>query len=402
MPSSTPDAAATRPVMTPLLTLLFAVAGGIAVGNLYWSQPLLAVIAAHFQASEASAGLLVTVTQLGYAAGVLLIVPLGDALNRRSLIPGAMLLSALALLAAGLAPTYHVLMLALLGLGLMTTAGQMITPLVGELARPEERGRVLGTVVSGMLSGILLSRALSGLIAEALGWRGVYILAAVAATLMAGCLRRQIPDEAARPRIAYASLLASIWDSLRRHAVVRATLLMSGLVFAVFSMFWTGLTFLLTAAPYHYSLAQIGLVGIAGLAGAVAAKNAGRLHDRGLAVPAQAIALVATFACLVLALVGAQSILVILLAVLLLDGAIQSLNVLNQLRVLNIDPERRSRINSAFVTSNFIGGAIGSALAGALWPIAGWRGISLAELVLIAAAAIVWFCNRHRFAGAPR
>ncbi|TMV88969.1 MFS transporter [Thioclava sp. BHET1] len=397
MPASTTAAQPARATMSPLLTLLFAIAGGIAVGNLYWSQPLLAVIAEDFGVTETSAGILVTVTQLGYATGILLIVPLGDTLNRRKLIPGAIFLSAVALVGAALSPSYPLLMAALLALGLATTAGQMITPLVGELAAPEQRGRVIGTLVSGMLSGILLSRALSGLIADVLGWRGVFAVAALAAVVMAACMRRGIPEEPARPGVPYGHLLWSIYDSVRTHAVVRATLLLGACVFAVFSMFWTALTFLLSSAPYNYSLAQIGLVGLAGLASAAAAKTAGRLHDGGLSLKAQGVALVFTLGSLVLAGLGAHSIVVTLIAVVALDGAIQTVNVLNQLRLLNVDEERRSRINSAFVTSNFIGGAIGSVLVGAVWPVAGWLGVMAVAAALIGIACLVWNARSRCF-----
>jgi predicted MFS family arabinose efflux permease len=179
--------------------------------------------------------------------------------------------------------------------------------------------------------------------------------------------------------------------------VVRSTLLIGASVFAVFSMFWTGLTFLLSAAPFNYSLSQIGMVGLAGFAGAMAAKNAGKLHDRGLSVPATGWALALTLASLLMAGLGATSIAVIIVVVIVLDAAIQGVNVLNQTRLMTVDPAARSRMNSAFVVSNFIGGAIGSTLASWLWHSFGWTGLMTAAALLTCFALAVWAMARPTF-----
>lgn len=376
------------------LTLLFAVAGGIAVGNLYWAQPLLANIAAALGVTPATAGLLVTVTQVGYAAGVFLIVPLGDTLNRRRLIPAVLACSALALGATALAPTFAVLLLTLLAVGLTTVTGQLLIPLAGDLARDDQRGQVVGTVVSGVLTGILASRTLSGLVADALGWRAIYVFAALMTALMLVLLLRGLPSLPARRRVPYSQLLGSVFTVVRQHRVVQVTMLISGTMFAVFTMFWTGLTFLLSAPPFSYSVTSIGLVGLAGLAGAVGAQRAGQLHDRGWSVPATGAALTLALTSLVLAGVGGRSILVILIAVVLFDVAVQTVNVLNQTRLFAVDPAARSRLNTAFVTNNFIGGAIGSALAGVLWTHRGWSALILGEVVLLIGALLVWLTQR--------
>ncbi|XNN88045.1 MFS transporter [Curtobacterium flaccumfaciens] len=179
-------------------TLLFAVAGGAAVGNLYWTQPLLDDIASSLGTSASLAGLLVTLTQVGYAVGILLVVPLGDVLDRRRLIPWVLVASAVALLLAAIAPTFATLLVALALVGITTVAGQLLIPLAGDLADPAQRGRVIGTIASGVLTGILVSRTISGLVADAFGWRAIYALAAVVAVVLAVLLRRAIP-EASRP-----------------------------------------------------------------------------------------------------------------------------------------------------------------------------------------------------------
>ena len=372
------------------LTLLFAVASGIAVGNLYWSQPLLVTIANDLGVTPGRAGFLVTLTQIGYAIGILLIVPLGDILSRRRLLPLTMIAAAIALAAAAIAPGFSALLVALLCVGLLTTGGQIIAPLAGDLAKPDQRGRVVGTIASGMLTGILLSRVISGVLADLLGWRSVYALAAAATLAMAPLLRRAVPPDQRRTPVPYSHLLRSIFDVVWDQVAVRATLVIGATAFAVFTLFWTGLTFLLTQPPFGYSLSQIGLVGIAGIAGALAARRAGNLHDRGLGVPAQGLALMFSALALLIAWVGATSILMMIIAIVMLDAAIQSVNVLNQIRLLNVNPQARSRMNSAFVTSNFVGGAIGSALASIVWPLANWDGLILCALALIAVAFVVW------------
>jgi predicted MFS family arabinose efflux permease len=377
-------------------TLLFAVAGGAAVGNLYWSQPLLDDIASSLDTSASLAGLLVTLTQVGYALGILLVVPLGDVLDRRRLIPWVLVASAVALLLAAIAPTFATLLVALALVGLTTVAGQLLIPLAGDLADPAQRGRVVGTIASGVLTGILVSRTISGLVADAFGWRAIYVLAAVVAVVLAVLLRRAIPELEARVGVPYPQLILSVFRAVRTHRTVQVTLVISSSVFAVFTMFWTALTFLLSSDPYDFSTSSIGLVGLVGLAGAVAAQRVGRLHDRGLSVPVTGGAIVLLLVSLVVAGIGAHSIVVVLLAVLLLDVAVQAANVLNQTRLFSVDPAARSRLNTAFVTSNFIGGAIGSALASVLWNAGGWTAVTIGAAVLAGFAATVWSVHRNR------
>lgn len=381
--------------MTTGRTLLFAVGGGAAVGNLYWAQPLLDEIAADLHASSSLAGLLVTVTQVGYALGILLVVPLGDVLDRRRLVPGVLVASAVALLLAAVAPSFGALLGALGLVGLTTVAGQLLTPLAGDLADPAARGRVVGTVASGMLTGILVSRTVSGLVAQVAGWRAIYVVAAVAALVLAVLLRRSIPHLDRRDRVPYPRLIGSVFRAVAHHRSVQVTLVLGTSAFAVFTMFWTALTFLLSAPPFGYSPAAIGLVGLAGLTGAVAAQRVGRLHDRGLSVPVTGAALALGLLSLVVAGLGARSIVVVLVAVVLLDIGVQAANVLNQTRLFAIDPAARSRLNTAFVTGNFIGGAVGSALASVLWGLGGWTAVTIGGAVLFGFALTVWAVHRR-------
>jgi predicted MFS family arabinose efflux permease len=381
--------------MTRGLTLLFAAAGGAAVGNLYWAQPLLDLIGGDLRVSAATAGWLVTATQIGYAAGILLIVPLGDILDRHRLIPVMMLTAAAALVLCAVAPSFPVLLVALAAVGVTTVSGQILTPLAGDLADEQSRGRVVGTVVSGILIGILLSRTVSGLVAGAAGWRAIYAVAAVGAVLFAVLLHRAVPRLEPKVRMRYPALIASVGAVVARERTVRWTLVLAATGFAMFTMFWTSLTFLLSGAPFHYPVSVIGLFGLAGLAGAVAAQRTGLLHDRGWSLPATGVALALVLGSFVLAAFGGRSVVLVLVVVVVLDIALQAFGILNQLRVFAVSHDARSRLNTAYVTCNFLGGALGSAAAAVLWGAGGWSAITTAGIGLSAFALVVWAVGRR-------
>ncbi len=388
-------AARPQPRMTRALTFLFAVAGGAAVGNLYWSQPLLDTIAAELGSSTAAAGWLVTATQLGYAAGILLVVPLGDVTNRRRLLLVMMLSAVVALALCALAPTMDLLLAAITLLGLTTVGGQILTPLAGDLADDASRGQVVGTVASGILTGILVSRTLSGLVADVAGWRAIYLVAAVVDVALAVLLYRAVPPLAPKTLLAYPKLIASVGAVVIKERAVRWTLVLAGISFGVFTMFWTSLTFLLSGPPFSYPVSVIGVFGLVGLAGAIAAQRAGRLHDRGWSIPATGVGWALALVAFAVALVGGRSVILIIVAILLLDVAIQGVNILNQTRMFAVSHEARSRLNTAFVTNNFIGGAIGSAAATVLWSAGGWTAVTTAGAAASAVALLVWAVGRR-------
>ncbi|MGI3782580.1 MAG: MFS transporter [Janthinobacterium lividum] len=384
-----------QPTIGRGLTLLFAVAAGAAVGNLYWAQPLLDLIAGDLGASTADAGWLVTTTQLGYALGILLVVPLGDVTNRRRLVPLALLAAAVALGLCALAPSFGFLVAALGLVGLLTVGGQLLTPLAGDLATDSDRGAVVGTVVSGILIGILLSRTVSGFVADAFGWRSIYVGAAVLDVVLAVLLWRAIPDLEPKARVRYPALIKSVFTVIRRERVVRWTLVLAGIGFALFTMFWTALTFLLSGAPFHYPVSVIGLFGLVGLVGAIAAQRAGRLHDAGWSVRATGIGWALVVVAFGVAALAGRSTALVVVAILLLDVAIQGVNILNQTRMFAVSGEARSRLNTAFVTSNFLCGAVGSVLATVLWRAGGWLAVTLCGAGLAVVALVVWAFGRR-------
>ncbi|MEV4623852.1 MFS transporter [Asanoa sp. NPDC049573] len=382
--------------MSRFLTVLFAVAAGVAVGNLYWAQPLLGLIAGDFGASTAAAGWLVTTTQVGYAVGVLLIVPLGDVRDRRSLIVAVLLCCAVALLACALAPTIGTLLVATTALGSATVAGPILMPLAGDLADDARRGRVVGTVASGLLIGILASRTVSGLLAGAAGWRAVFAVASFVTAVLAVVLHRALPPLPPKASIGYPALIASVPELAFRDRTVRWTLALTALGFAAFSMFWTSLTFLLSGPPFGYPVAVIGLFGLAGLAGAVAARNAGRLHDAGRSLPATGAAWLVILLAYAVATLAGGSVTLLLAAIVLLDVAFQTTAILNQTRILATSAAARSRLNTTYVVASFTGAAMGSALATTLWPAGGWPAITATGIVLSCAALAVWATIRPR------
>lgn len=381
------------------LTLLFAVATGLAAANLYYAQPLLHTIARDFGVSSATAGLVVTCGQLGYAVGLALLVPVGDLVNRRRLIPGLLVFTSGALAASAASPDIGVLIALALLVGVGSVVAQMVVPMAASMADDEHRGRVVGTVMSGLLLGILLARTTSGLIAGASSWRVVFVAAAVVMLVMAVVLGRGLPDEGARPRIGYGGLLKTTVGVLAGEALLRRRAAYGALSFAMFSIFWTTAAFLLAGAPYHYSDTVIGLFGLVGAAGALCANVAGRLADRGITHAATlGFTIIAASAWLPLWL-GRTHLGWLILGIVLLDVGGQGLQITNQSLIYRLRPDARSRVNSAYMAVFFPGGAIGSVIGASVYDGHGWAGVCVAGTAvgaLLVLGAVIGFV-RARF-----
>ncbi|WP_311596076.1 MFS transporter [Streptomyces millisiae] len=378
------------------LTLLFAIAAGASVGNMYWAQPLLAPIAGDLGVASGDAGFVITLTQIGYAVGVFLMVPLGDAVDRRRVVPLIMLGAAVALGASAAAPSFLVLLGVIALVGATSVAGQILTPMAGDLATDVQRGRVLGTVASGLMLGILLSRTLGGLVADVLGWRAVFVAASALMLVLAVILSRRLPQLEARKGMPYGQLLLSVLRTVKGDGRVQVTILLGALPMSVFTLFWTGLTLLLSDEPYSYSTGTIGLISLVGVAGAGAAQGAGRLYDRGLSVQALGGAMLLALVSLVVAGLGQASIVAVVVAIVLFSIGLQAALVLAQTRMMAIDPTARSRMNTVYVVGNFVAGAIGSALAGLIWARAGWLGLMAAGAAILLAGLALWAVQRTR------
>jgi predicted MFS family arabinose efflux permease len=376
--------------------LLLAVATGAAVANLYYAQPLLRTLAHAFGVSDATAALLVTITQVGYVVGLALVVPLGDLRERRRLITVTMLISAAGLALAAAAPTFTVFGAALGVVGLTSVVAQVIVPMSASLAAEDQRGRVVGTVMSGLLVGILLARTVSGLLAAALGWRGVFWLAAAVMLVLAATLRWKLPRVPPTARLPYTELLRSVITLTAAEPVLRQRMLIGAMSFGCFSTLWTSLTFLLAGAPFDYGNAVIGLFGLAGLAGASAASVAGRLADRGwLRQTTTATAVIMLLSWAVLA-AGKSSVSVLIIGIVFLDLGVQGLHISNQSAIYALAPEARSRLTTAYMVSCFAGGAVLSALSSLLYAGDGWYGVCILGAVAALVALAVWALTETR------
>lgn len=374
---------------SPLL-LLMAIAAGVSVANLYYAQPLLHTLARSFSISNGAAGTIITMTQLGYALGLVFLVPLGDLLERRRLIVQVSMAAVVALAVAAVSPELIWFDSACLFIGITAVVAQVLVPFAAQLASDEDRGRVVGRIMSGLLMGILLARVASGLISDVLGWRGVYWIAAGIMALQTIVLGRVLPLESPQPRQSYVSLLLSILHLMRDEALLRRRIVYGMVVFAAFSVLWTSLPFLLAPVPYGYSDSIIGLFGLLGVAGVIMASIAGHLHDLGHTRIGTGAALSLVMLGFILMGVWPYHLFAIILGIILLDLGVQGTQILNQSTIYTLRPEARSRLTTAYMTCFFIGGAIGSAVAAISFTHFGWTGVAVAGAGFGAIGFLFW------------
>jgi predicted MFS family arabinose efflux permease len=373
---------------------LLAVACGATVANLYYAQPLLGQIAGALDVSDGTAGLLVTAVQVFYAAGLILIVPLGDLRDRRPLVVGLLGVCAVGLLAAAASPSFAVLTTALALTAFSSVSVQILVPFAGLLAAPEERGRVVGLVMGGLLTGVLLARTLAGLIADVAGWRAPFAIAAALMIVLAVALWRALPDVAPLSDLPYRRLLASVPRLIGDEPVLRRRMVYGACGFASFALVWTTVAFLLSAPPYGYGEGVIGLFGLAGLVGALAAQGFGRLADRGRGHRATGAVLATILVGWGVLALGGSSIVAIVVGLVLLDFGVQGQNVLSQHAIYGLGSRHASRVTTAYTTANFAGGAAGSTVGSLLWSNYGWSGVCVAGAAIAAVAAAFWLTER--------
>jgi predicted MFS family arabinose efflux permease len=383
--SGDPRDVAAKP-MSRRLVLLLAITCGAAVANLYYVQPLLNVVGEAFGVSDSRAGLLVTCAQVGYLLGLALLVPLGDLLERRRLITILLIGAAASGAACAAAPSIAVLGAALVAVGAMSVVAMIVVPLTATLAGPQERGQVVGTVMSGLLIGILLSRTLSGLVAALGGWRLVFALAAVGMLALALALRRGLSPVAPTENLRYPELLRSVFSLVKSEPVLRRRMALGALSMGGFSVLWTSIAFLLARPPYEYGEGIIGLFGLAGLAGALVAPLAGRLADRGHDRSSLVVLLVATLSSWGLLALGASSLPALIAGIVVFDAGVQGSHINNQDAIYRLRPEARSRLTTAYMVAFFAGGVLGSVLSATLYAAAGWDAVCMlgASFALVA------------------
>ncbi|WP_053144586.1 MFS transporter [Pseudomonas sp. P97.38] len=378
--------------LSDLMVAFLALCCGAVVANLYYAQPIVELIAPQIGLSSAKASLIVSLTQFGYALGLLFLVPLADLLENRRLVVGLTLAAGVSLLSAGLSQTPSMFLVFSLLIGLTSVAVQILVPLAAHLAPEASRGRVVGNIMSGLLLGILLSRPLSSLLVEAFGWRGVFFSAAALMALIASVTAVALPRREPTHRASYAALIGSVLALARRHAVLRERSLYQGLLFASFSLFWT-IAPIELMRNHGFDQTQVALFALVGAVGAIAAPIAGRLADAGHGRKGTRVALLlAPISLLIAALPGHGYVGLVACAV-LLDFAVQLSMVLGQREVYALDPHSRARLNAVYMTSIFVGGALGSLVASPLYEQFGWT-VSALAVAVIPALALVLFLAR--------
>lgn len=382
--------------LSPALILLMSVATGLAVASNYYAQPLLDTIARAFDLSASSAGFIVTAAQLGYAAGLLFLVPLGDMFERRMLIVSMTLLAAGGMLITASSQSLTMMIVGTALTGLFSVVAQILVPLAATLASPEKRGKVVGTIMSGLLLGILLARTVAGLLASLGGWRTVYWVASVLMVVMALALWRGLPKVKQENHLNYPQLLASVFSLFTQDKLLRTRAQLGCLTFANFSILWTSMAFLLAAPPFNYSEGVIGLFGLAGAAGALGARPAGGLADKGkshITTTAGLVLLLLSWAAI---WYGHVSVLALIVGILVLDLTVQGVHITNQTVIYRVKPEARNRLTAGYMTSYFIGGAAGSLISASAWQHAGWSGVCGIGAIVAALNLVVWWRGYHR------
>jgi predicted MFS family arabinose efflux permease len=381
---------------------LLALACALAVANIYYAQPLLDTIARQLRVGTGTAGLVVTLTQLGYALGLVLLVPLGDLVNRRRLVTLTLLVSAGALVLVAAAPSFALLAAAIGVVGFTSVVAQVLVPFAATLAGDHDRGRVVGHVMTGLLLGTLLSRTVAGLVAQIAGWRAVFLLAAGLTAGLAVLLHRALPHHAPTTDQRYHRLLQSVWRLLAREPVLRRRSLYGALSFAVLNALWTPIAFLLARPPYRFGEAVIGGFALITVPLAFTTGTVGRLAGRGLSRRLTGVYFVLMLAGAGVAAAGTRQLWALAAGALLATLGSQSAHITNQSEIYRLAPGARSRITTAYMATFFAGGVAGSALATAAYAHYGWTGVSGLVGAFALVGLLVWVAETSRSPGSSR
>jgi predicted MFS family arabinose efflux permease len=373
------------------LVMIMAAASGITVANLYYIQPLLAEIAKTFNVTQVSVGFVAMLTQVGYALGMLFLLPLADIREKKRLIIFMLICSSGSLLLMFFSFNIMLISVSSFAIGFTSVVPQLIVPLAAQLAEPKERGKIIGTVMSGLLIGILISRTFSGLVGEYLGWRIVYLIASAMMLLLAVFLRKSIPVCPPTSKLEYKELFKSMSGLVKSLPVLREASLNGAMMFAAFSAFWTSLVFLLQSSRYHMGADAAGLFGLVGITGALAAPVVGRIADKRSPRFTVGVGMVIVTAAYLCFLMFGFRIWGLIIGVILLDLGVQSCQISNQARIHALSDQARNRINTVFMVSYFIGGALGSFLGSYSYAHFSWKGVCIFGLLtqMIAAAGYV-------------
>lgn len=375
---------------------IMAICTGLIVANIYYIQPLIALVAKEFNIPENVAGSTAYLTQAGYAVGLLLLVPLGDMMEKRKQILLITSLAVLSLIGVAMAPAFWIMQVACFLLGLSSIVPQLILPLAANLADVAQRGKVIGSVMSGLLIGILLSRTLSGAIGAWLGWRSMFWIAAAICIVIILVIIRRFPKNHPSFSGHYGTLMRSLLTLVRAQPVLREATAISMCSFAVFGSFWTTMVLLFSNEPYHFTSDQIGLFGLAGAVGALAAPLVGSMGDKGNLRRTVSIGLGIFLFSLLLLYISRFHVAGFAIGVILLDIGQQAIHISNQTRVYALDPGARNRLNTVYMSFSFAGTATGTAIGLYLWKQFNWGGVIAGNIVLIVMAIFILVFSTKR------
>lgn len=383
-----------KQMLSKRLILLMSLACGMAVANLYYNQPLLAEMGRSFHATASQVGNISMFTQIGYAVGMFLFVPMGDMKERRHLISILLIAVTISLIGVATAQNLFWMNIASLAVGITTVVPQIIVPLAAQMAAPIERGKVIGSVMSGLFVGILLARTVSGFIGGSLGWRTMYWMAAAMMLALAVILRTFLPKGYPETVLSYPQLFKSMGQLIATQPILRETSLIGAMLFGGFSVFWTSLSFFLEGDSYYYGSQVAGLFGLVGVVGASGAPIVGRLTDRFSAKALVGMLIVITLLSYLFFGIFGTSLWGLVMGVILLDLGVQGAQVLNQTRIYSLIPEARSRLNTVYMVSYFLGGSLGSTLGSYAWSLWKWNGVCLTGGLMITIGLVVWGFHR--------
>lgn len=382
------------PPSAALPVRLLAFTAGAVVANLYYNQPLLPQIGRAFGILDGRVGLVSTASQMGYAAGLLFFVPLGDAIERRKLIVFLLGCVATALAAAAAAQNVVWLGIASFAIGATTIVPQLVIPFAAGLVEPSGRGRIVGRVMGGLLIGILAARVIAGAVGAIAGWRAMFALASALMVLLAFVLSRRLPREEPRTAVSYRELMSSLVTVARTQPIVRDAGIIGALNFFAFSAFWTTLAFRLELRPLHYGSAVAGAFGLVGIVGASAAPLVGRLADKRTPRSTVGLGLIIVAASFGLFTLAGATIAGLVVGVILLDAGMQAIGVSNQTRIYRLRADLHSRLNTVYMVTYFTGGSLGSATGVWAWDRRQWSGVCAVSLGALALAAIAYLVGR--------
>ena len=370
--------------------LFMATCTGLIVANLYYCQPLIVLIAREFGIPEADAGTITYLTQAGYAIGLFFMVPLGDKIERKKQILLTTFASVIALIVAATAQSYLVLEIASLLIGITSIVPQLILPLAASLSAAEERGKVVGTIMSGLLVGILLSRTLSGFIGDVWGWRSMFWIASGIGLALFFVMKKQFPYSKPVFEGSYGKLLESLFTLIKTQPLLREATLINVFSFAQFGAFWTTMVLLLSASPFNFNSATIGLFGIVGASGALAAPLVGKIGDKGNSRVAVGYGCLLMLLSFIIFYFSSTSVIGIIIGIVFVDIGLQGVHISNQTRVYAIMPEARNRMNTVFMSFSFLGTAAGSAYGLILWKWGSWEAVTVGCMILSLVSLVVY------------